>query len=127
MSQTTACSETALRAAIQALMTATRGDGSGTDEADKARRKQIYDVLAEECRSDAHLEAVAAALVKACRYFPTVSEVLSFIADTPPPLGIGGAKTNCPECNGDGWKRTQIFSRGMRYDAVKVCPCRRGQ
>lgn len=127
---TMTCSEDAVEAAVKAIRSATRGDGTGSEEADRARRRSVRDALRTYCRSDAHLEAVTGALVRSCRFFPTVAEVISHIEETPPPSPLASARTNCPECGGSGMLRTGITAtagvyRGMRYSAVRWCPCRR--
>lgn len=132
---TTICTDEAMRAAMAKLKAGTAGEGSEDDAPDseckpnRDRRRAVKEALAEIAKSDAHLEAICAALLRACRFFPTTAEVWSIGQATDPPVKNSAARENCPECKGSGWVTTQMIGSGvfgsLRYGAVKHCPCRR--
>lgn len=129
---TKTCSEEAIRVAMKRLVDGTTGEGSEQDEGEatpnKDRRRAVKEALEEIAESDAHLEAICSALLRACRFFPTVAEVWSIGEATDAPKPVAPARTNCPECGGSGWVRTQVVGGGkfasMRYSAVRNCACR---
>lgn len=121
--------ETEAKGLIKRLYAATGIHGADGDER-AARRQEIGAWLQEYAQTYTHAEEIIARAQQNFDEFPSKAQLCALAARVTAKL-IEGRRQGCKECRYTGFVYTEMFGQtggflGLRYRAVKRCPCSGG-
>lgn len=127
-----ALDESTAKELVRAFFAATHAAGRDAEER-ALMRKEIGEELQAITKTRQEAEDLIESAKRSFDEFPTRREFRDFalklrLARQPPPVALGS--DNCSQCRGSGWARVSVEASGgvflgLRYEAVKICPCRR--